>query len=155
VVERVADGDAHIQAMLLSSEEEALAVSSRIKAGEDFATLAAELSQDKNSKESSGELGVISKGKMSSAFDAFAFNPSTEVGVLSPPVRDETVVTKGGYWLIQSSGKEDNRQIDAGDRDYLKSRAFDQWLAILDTSNTYSKLSDAQKTFAISEVLKG
>ncbi len=155
IIERVEESDAQIQAMLLGSEEEALAVTARINAGEDFATLAAELSQDQNSKESSGELGIISSGERSVAFDSFAFNPDSEIGVLSPPIRDDAVITQGGYWLIQIVEKEDDRQIDNNERDYLKSKAFDQWISMLDTNYTFNLLSESQKAYAIARVVKG
>jgi peptidyl-prolyl cis-trans isomerase D len=66
----------------------------RIAAGEDFASLAKELSQDPGSAAQGGDLGLIERGLMDPAFDQVAF--ALEVGQLSKVVR-----TRFGYHLIE------------------------------------------------------
>jgi peptidyl-prolyl cis-trans isomerase D len=66
----------------------------RIAAGEDFATLAKELSQDPGSAAQGGDLGLIERGLMDPAFDQVAF--ALEAGQLSKVVR-----TRFGYHLIE------------------------------------------------------
>jgi peptidyl-prolyl cis-trans isomerase D len=61
--------------------EDALA---RLKKGEDFATLARTLSQDKASAEKGGDLGFFGRGQMVGPFDKAAFD--TPVGELAPVV---------------------------------------------------------------------
>lgn len=67
---------------------------SRIQAGEDFAMLATELSEDIATKEKGGDLGYFVKGKMSPEFEAAAF--AAKVGEVVGPVR-----TTFGYHLIK------------------------------------------------------
>lgn len=88
-----------------SQEEAAQAVITeireRIANGEDFASVAQELSQDSGSAEQGGDLGFIERG-MDPAFDQAAF--ALPVGQLSEAVR-----SRFGYHLIQVT------EIDAGE----------------------------------------
>ncbi|GAG44219.1 unnamed protein product, partial [marine sediment metagenome] len=92
VLERKEEAEeAHVQAILLGSEEEAQDIRARLEAGEDFAALAKELSRHEPSKEIGGDMGWLTRGTMSSAFDEFAFN--SELEMLSEPIRDEATWT--------------------------------------------------------------
>lgn len=159
VVTRDDDNSAQVQAILLGSEEESQSVRARIEAGEDFATLAGQLSQYPKSKENGGELGDVNKGTMSAAFDAYVFNKDVATGTLSEPVRDDTVQTKGGYWLIDVVDRSDDRPLDGNDRQYLLSQAMNQWVAQLwaDPSNIIddSPLDAGVKAWAIEQATKG
>lgn len=152
------DEEAHVQTMLLGSEEEAQDVRARLEAGESFATLARELSQLNGVKENEGDLGTVSRGEMPPAFDEFAFNTQVKLGTLSEPIRDETVETKGGHWLIQVLEKDDNRQIEKNDRDFLKAKALDEWVASLrdDPGNEIddSFLDNEKKAWALQQAMK-
>ena len=150
-------GEAQVQAILLGNAEEAQAVRNRLEAGEDFAALAKEFSQFGWTAENGGDLGSIAQGEMSPAPDKFIFSSQVEAGILSEPIRDETVATKGGYWLVKVVDKDDNRQIEAEDRDLLKSKALDTWIVSLwdDPENRVddSYLDDEKKAWAIEQVV--
>jgi len=124
--------EAHIKVMLLGSQEEAQNIRDKLEASEDinkdFADFAKELSQHNASKENGGDLGWLTPGMMSPAFDEFAFDFAVELGTLSEPIRDDTEVTTGGYWLLKVLAKEDDKQISDDDRNLLKTRALDEWL---------------------------
>jgi len=68
-------------------EERARALIERLRAGEEFAVVAQETSEDPGSKENGGDLGFFRRGQMVKAFDEAAF--SLEPGTLSEPVRSE------------------------------------------------------------------
>jgi hypothetical protein len=61
------DVTAQVQAILLSSEQEAQDIRTRLEAGEDLATLAEEFSQNEETKKQKGEMGVVNQGEISSA----------------------------------------------------------------------------------------
>jgi len=146
---------AQVKVMLLASEQEANEVRARLEAGGDFATLAKELSQHDASKENGGDFEV-SKDMMSPAFNDFVFN--TELGVLSQPIRDDTVSTEGGYWLLKVVDIDENRQITDDDRDLLKADALDKWVEGLfdDPKNKVeSYLDDEKKAWAIQHAIGG
>jgi peptidyl-prolyl cis-trans isomerase SurA len=145
---------AKIKVMLLGSEQEANEVRARLEAGEDFATLAKELSDHEASKESGGDFEV-SKGEISSTFSDFVFG--SELDELSQPIRDDVQTTKGGYWLVRVSEIDDNRQITDDDRNLLKGEVFDKWVEGLfnDPANRIeSYLDTRKKAWAVAYVLK-
>ena len=151
--------EAHVKAMLLGSEEEAQDVKDRLEAGEDFATLAKEHSQLKGVEENEGDLGILFPGGMSPAFDEFVFNPELELEMLSEPIRDENVATKGGYWLVKVVDKNEDRPLEDEDRDLLKAKALNEWGSSLwdDPENEVddSYLDDEKKAWAIEQAMRG
>jgi peptidyl-prolyl cis-trans isomerase D len=70
------------------------AIRSRLEAGEDFATLAGELSDDPGSKTRGGDLGYFGRGAMIGAFEDAAFGATP--GDLVGPIR-----TSFGFHLIE------------------------------------------------------
>ena len=152
------EGDAHVYAMLLGSEAEAQDIKARLEMGENFATLAEEFSQLEGVAENGGNLGMVSEGEMPPAFDEFAFNLEIELDTLSEPIRDETVTTEGGYWLVKVLDRDADRQIDDSDRNLLKNKATEEWISSLwddpDNEIDDSMLDDERKAWAINQALK-
>lgn len=74
--------------ILVETEEEANKIKERLDKGEEFATVAKEVSLDKESKENGGELGVLpyNSTKISSAVMMGA--KTLEVGSISKPIQD-------------------------------------------------------------------
>ncbi len=143
----------HVRAMLLSSEEEALTIKKRLADGEDFDELAKEFSQ-RWSEEKGADLGWLTPNTMSQAFDGFAFNPETELNVVSSPIRDETITTKGGYWLFEVL-ETGTQEISDDNRNLLIDQALNNWWsALLDDpkNNIVSYLDESLREFAIKEV---
>ncbi len=157
VLEREEDEEeASVQAMVLESEEEAWEVRARLEAGEDFATLSEEFSQLAVA-EKGGYLGLLAPGMMTSAFDEAVFDAKLEPGTLSEPVKDEAIITRGGYWLLKVLDKADNRQIEEADRDLLKAKALSDWVSALwdnPENIVESYLDDEKKAWAIERTLK-
>ncbi len=94
----------HIMAMFLESESQANDVKARLEAGEDFATLAGELSLDATCKEKEGDLGWRPEGVLPFLIESFMLEENAfgcEVGVLSEPIYEETKAKMVGYWLIE------------------------------------------------------
>jgi hypothetical protein len=158
VLEREEDAkEAYVQAILLGSQEEAQKIKARLEAGEDFATLAKEVSQLQEAKENGGYLGLLTPGEMSQAFDDIVFGTELKPKTISEPVRDDTMTTKGGYWLVKVLDKEDNREIGETDRNLLMTKAFNDWILTLsdDPKNIVESYLDSQKkAWAINRALK-
>ncbi len=156
VLERTEEPEeAHVQVMLLSSEEEALDILDRLEGGEDFIQLAEEFSQWWSSEEGA-DMGWIAPDDMCQAFDDFAFSPDTELNTTSRPIRDESETTKGGYWLFKvlESG---TREISEEDRDVLMAQVESDWLASIwddPENNIVSYLDEEMRQFAIDKVLE-
>jgi len=150
----------HVQAILLGSEEEAQDVKAKLEAGDDFTTLATELSRHEATKENGGDFDWLSLEDVmpGSAFAAWADIFELETGVVSEPIRDDTEVTTGGYWLLKVLDKEDNKQISDDDRNLLKAKALDEWVFSLwyDPGNEVnSYLTDEMREWAIAKAMEG
>jgi parvulin-like peptidyl-prolyl isomerase len=143
-------GKIYAQAILLGSEEEALEVRARWESGEeDFDELADEVSQYVWTREGRGELGWLERGTVSDAFDAYAFDPETELDVISQPIMDTggERPTKGGYWLVKVVDVDDNRTISDDDRSILKYQVWQDWVQSLlnDPDNIIESYLDNDK----------
>jgi len=152
---KVEPEEADVQVILLGSEEEAQEVRTKLEAGDDFATLAQELSQHET-KDSGGEVTGVTPDMMSLALSEFVFDPEVELETVSEPIREDTAVTKGGYWLVKTVDKDDNRQIEDSDRDLLKSEAFNEWVKALqdDPENKVEDYLDSEmKAWAVERAM--
>jgi parvulin-like peptidyl-prolyl isomerase len=106
--------------ILVASEDEAKKVRERLDAGEDFATLARELSIDEGSKAQGGELKWFYHGEMVKEFDAAAY--ALNIGEISQPVKSDN-----GYHIIQVLGKEERPLTDTQISAY-KQKIYNDWL---------------------------
>jgi len=150
--------EAHVHAMLLGNETEAQDIRARLEAGDNFTALAKEFSQLSGAVTNEGDLGIVFKGEITTAFDEFVFNLDIEPATLSEPIRDETIATKGGYWLVKALDKDDDRQLEDSDRNLLKAKALEEWgSSLLDDPSIEiddSYLDDEKKEWAIEQVIK-
>jgi len=138
------------KAMLLSSEQEAEEVKAKLDSGEDFADLAKNHSQHE-SKDNGGELGWIKSGDMSDAFDKVAFK--LESNKVSEPVKDESVQTKGGYWIVQVVERGE-RELDKDARDSLLAKRFNAWFKEREATSTIN-IDEEMASWAVERVTKG
>jgi peptidyl-prolyl cis-trans isomerase C len=76
----------------------------RLKAGEDFAAVAKEVSEDPYTKDKGGELGYFSKGEMVQSFEDAAF-------ALKPGEISNIVETDYGYHIIKMTDKKDAKTV--------------------------------------------
>jgi parvulin-like peptidyl-prolyl isomerase len=146
------DEEIKARAMLLGSEAEAEYVKTEL-VSRNFSSLAMEYSQHE-SKDEGGELGSLKPGDMGSeAFDEVAFNlPVNEV---SEPVKDKSVQTTGGYWLVKVIDRG-NRELEENVKEELIDKHFNNWLEEWKESSTIENLMDEEKrTWAVIKVLEG
>jgi peptidyl-prolyl cis-trans isomerase C len=141
------------RAMLLGSEAQAEQVKAQLAAGGNFSALAEEYSQYV-SNTTDGELGLIKPGAMSSTtFDIVAFNlPLNQV---SYPVKDTSVHTTGGYWLVNVVDRGDRQLSDSVTQQLIDNR-YNAWLENWTNESTINTYLDAnKKSYAINQVLAG
>ena len=82
-----AEEEAHARHILVAEEEEAKKVVARLKAGEDFAKVAGELSKDPGSGKEGGDLGWFTRERMVKEFSEAAF--AMKAGEISAPVKSQ------------------------------------------------------------------
>lgn len=103
------------------AEERAEDLFNRLQAGEDFAELAQELSEDPGSKDEGGDLGWFGRGRMQPEFEAVAFSlPLEEVS--------EPFTTTFGYHILQVLERDPERELDEFTLSQRRNQAFDDWL---------------------------
>ena len=106
--------------ILVETEEEANAAYERLQNGEDFATVAAEVSQDTGSAARGGELDWAPRSFFVKEFSDAAF--SQEIGEIGKPVK-----TEFGYHIIQVIAREE-LPLSASQYEQAKDTAFNDWL---------------------------
>ena len=138
--------------MLLGSKAEAEWVKTELVSG-NFSSLAMEYSQHE-SKNTSGELDWLKRGDMgSNAFDAVAFNIS--LNEVSEPVKDESVQTTGGYWLVRVVDRGE-RELEEKVKERLIDKHWNDWFEEWKGNSTIENLLDEDKiSWAINQVLAG
>jgi hypothetical protein len=116
------------------TEAEALAIAQEVKkrldAGEDFASLAVQFSDDPGSKSAGGELGWYGRGEgLVQEFEDAAF--ALQAGQISEPVK-----TQFGYHIIQVQERDPSRELNSYVVAQKKQEAWDKWLSDLKTAAT-------------------
>ncbi|MDP4023160.1 peptidylprolyl isomerase [Methylobacterium sp. NEAU 140] len=95
--------EVHARHILVDNEADAKKIAARIKAGEDFAKVAAETSKDPGSKTEGGDLGWFTKERMVPDFATAAF--ALKPGQVSDPVK-----TQFGWHVIKVEEKRTKPQ---------------------------------------------
>jgi parvulin-like peptidyl-prolyl isomerase len=122
----------HARHILVETREEAEAVLERLEAGEDFAALAEELSQDPGSGEDGGDLGWFPQGRMVPEFDEAAFS-------LSPGETSDVVETSFGFHIILVEERDEERELDPAMLEQRIGEAFQVWLLDLEATATIER----------------
>jgi foldase protein PrsA len=110
----------HARHILVSDEETGEQVLARLEAGEDWAELAAEYSQDPSNKDNAGDLGWFPRGRMVAEFEEAAFS-------LEPGETSDLVQTDFGYHIIQVL-EVGTREVDDQTYNSMLQQAFQTWL---------------------------
>ena len=154
VIEKDEQKGSHARGILLGSQQEAKEIRARVEAGEDFGALAKEYSQHSESKEQGGDLGWTQEGGISSKV-VLGLAMQLEPGVVSQPVADDSVLTKGGYWLIKVVDRDDSRALDDETRNTLRLKLLED--LVTEQSEKISVetyLTEEQKSWAVARVLR-
>ena len=92
----------------------------RVGAGEDFAALAVQQSQDSRTKAAGGDAGWAAKGALTQDLEVLLF--SLQVGRL------EKLPSSNGIFIYQVLEKAESREIEENQRKAVASRSYQTWL---------------------------
>lgn len=107
--------------ILLKTYDDAVQAKARLDKGEDFAKVAADVSQDPGSKDLGGDLNWVARGQLVPEFEQVAF--ALPLNQISDPV-----TTTFGVHLIQVTAREANRPLDPSALQQKQSQAYSDWL---------------------------
>lgn len=120
-------------------EAEAKAILKRVKAGEDFATLAKEYSDDDTSAVNGGDLGYFAKGVMVPEFEEAAFK--MKAGEIS-----ELVKSTFGYHIIKVYDKKEEVSLFEDEKENIlgtmRYEIYDSKMAELESDSKIEKFED-------------
>lgn len=122
----------HARHILLPTRERAEEVLARLEAGEDFAFLSREYSEDVSSRERGGDVGFFPRGVMPPEVEEAAF--SLDVGETS-----DIVESPFGFHIIQVLEREE-REIAVEIFENLRQQTFMQWLQTQRENATIERL---------------
>ncbi|MBI4331863.1 MAG: peptidylprolyl isomerase [Chloroflexi bacterium] len=111
--------------ILLRTEAEAREVKKRLEQGEDFVTLAKEVSADAFTEAVGGDLGEVTRGSFSPEVEQVLFN--LEPGALGGPVLDATRTLQGGYWVVRGVEEPQMRELEKSKLEARQAEAFQNW----------------------------
>jgi foldase protein PrsA len=122
----------HLHIIIVTTEEEALTVKDRLKAGESFAAVAKEVSLDTGAKDNGGDIGWVPRGV--TFFDSTAF--SLNIGEVSDPLpyyADTTGSSSASsapsaYFIIMVSEGPETREVEDKYLPALQAQAVQDWL---------------------------
>jgi parvulin-like peptidyl-prolyl isomerase len=112
---------AHARHILVATESEAMDLLLRLRAGEGFAELARQYSQDQGSSEAGGDLGHFPRGVMPVQIEAVAF-------ALAPGQMSGVVQTDFGYHIVEVLEKDPSREIPEDMLPVWRQNMFMRWL---------------------------
>ena len=141
------------QVMLLPSEARAQQIRGELAAGGNFSALAGNYSEHE-SKTKGGKLEGLEPGDMgSTAFDQVAFNMTFDQ--VSEPVKDKSVQTTGGYWLVKVVERGDHK-LEENVKEELRDKHLNDWSEGLEEDSTIENHLDTNKiSWALDKVLQG
>jgi len=123
----------HLHDIVVGTYEDATKAADRLKAGEDFATVAKDMSLDSATKENGGDAGwmpPVILGNYESAISALEVNqPSDPLAYYSSSSSSSSGSSApAAYYIFMVSEKEDARTLDDNNLEILKAQALSLWL---------------------------
>ncbi len=142
----------HARGILFSSKDDAEAVRLKLMNGDSWDALAKQYSQH-TSKDAGGDLGWVAPGVDKTQLASIV--GTLETGKISNVVTDNSLKTRGGYWLVQVLNKQERPLADSI-KQALSEECMSAWIkGLMDNAKVENMLDQKQKDFAVAQVLKG
>jgi len=151
VLETDATKGVHARGILFSSKDDAETVRTRLVNGESWDDLAKQYSQH-TSKDKGGDLDWIVPGMDKDQLGRIL--STLEVKKLSPVMRDDSLKTRGGYWLVQVLDRQ-VRPLDDNIKQQLAEECLTAWMqGLMKEAKVENLMDQKQKDFAVNKVIK-
>jgi parvulin-like peptidyl-prolyl isomerase len=151
VLEKDATKGIHARGILFGLKDDADAVRAKLIAGASWNDMAKQYSQD-SSKDTGGDLGWKVPGMEKGMLDRIL--SSQETTKISDVIRDDSIGTKGGYWVVQVLNRQE-RPLDATVSQTLSENCLTTWVdGLMESAKTENLLDQKQKDLAVQKVIK-
>jgi parvulin-like peptidyl-prolyl isomerase len=141
----------HARGILFSSKDDAQDVRARLVNGESWNDLAKQYSQHA-SKDKGGDLDWIVPGMDQAQLGRIL--GAQEVKKIGEVTRDDSLKTKGGYWIVQVLNKQ-QRPLDDTIKQTLTEECLSSWMqGLLKQAKVENLMDQKQKDFATNKVIK-
>jgi parvulin-like peptidyl-prolyl isomerase len=141
----------HARGILFSQNDQATEVRGKLVNGGSWEELAKQYSQHE-SKDNGGDLGWIQPGTDDKLIVRIL--SAQEKNVISDVIRDDTVTTKGGYWIARAADLQE-RPLSSSIMQALVMECFQSWVIdITKDTKTENLLTQDDKTLAIAKISK-
>ena len=141
----------HARGILFSSKDDAENVRPRLVNGESWDDLAKQYSQHA-SKDKGGDLDWIVPGMDQNQLGRIL--GAQEVKTIGAVTRDDSLKTKGGYWIVQVLNRQ-QRPLDDTIKQALTDECLGGWMqGLLKEAKVENLMDQAQKDFAANKVIK-
>lgn len=139
-------GQVRARHILVATEEEANAVLERLSGGEDFTSLAQELSTDTGSGQLGGDLGFFGRGRMVAPFEEAAFG--AEIGEVVGPIQSEF-----GYHIIEVTDRND--EVTSVNARHILLETEEEANAVIERISGGEEFADLARELSIDPSAKG
>lgn len=151
VIEKDDTKGIHALGILCGSKEDADTARAKLKEGASWDAVARQYSQH-DSKDNGGDLGWRAPGVDKDMLSRIL--SGMEANQLSDAIRDDSVSTTGGYWLVEVLNVED-RPLDSSISQILSEDCLTEWVeSLIKDARTENMLDDQQKDLAVEKVIK-
>lgn len=141
----------HARGILAGSKEEAEIAKANLQGGASWDETAKQYSQDA-SKNTGGDLGWKVPGMEKGMLDRIL--STLDTNILSDVIRDDSVSTKGGYWLVQVLNRQE-RPLDPSISQTLSEECLSVWVeGLMKDAKVENLLDQKQKDLAVQKVIK-
>ncbi|MBI2911756.1 MAG: peptidylprolyl isomerase [Chloroflexi bacterium] len=111
----------HLAVIVVSSRPEAEKVQERLRAGESFGAVAADVSTDRESKERQGDYGWVPRGLKNEAWDETIF-------ALRPGQTSEPIDALDGFYVVRLLDPPQVREVSPERHKRLRDTALQRWM---------------------------
>jgi hypothetical protein len=131
---------AQIEVIAVNTEDDANKAAARIKAGEDWATVAKDVSQEVDVQTTGGVHDYTPQGAYNPAYDSYVFDAATVIGAISAPL---PAPGGGQFFLVRVDDRADKPVTDA-QKPKIVDKQYRDWLVAQQDKMTVVRKWNAQ-----------
>jgi parvulin-like peptidyl-prolyl isomerase len=122
------------QWIVLEDQAAADAALERLNGGEEFSTVASDVSSDTQTKDTGGVIDWTPRGTRPAEVDQYLFSEDTETGQ-----RSEILEVGDFFYIVELLDKDDARELDETQRQVVANRQMEEWIETIRGTLAYER----------------